>query len=224
MPSTAYRYRKRQSRLRLAGVERARNDPEARSPNAAPLRVDARWPRLLQVAVMKSALLIGLMFATTACGGGIYGYTREYVAYGDEDDYLDDAVDLTYEEVRRNPGDFSGTLLGWFGTVTSIEVLSDGMIRAHLSFRTHRERHLCADELESSCRVTVAEREGGPFSAIINPRSSLDPIVAGSLLRVYGSPNGEENAGGGPILEGQWYRHWPRGTFRTSGDAAFMRR
>ena len=173
-------------------------------------------------------LVSGLLFV--GCGGGQYGFDRHYSPYGDEDDYYDRASPLSYEEVRRDPADFTETLLGWFGIVQDAPEIDaeTGQATVHLNFRTHRQRHLCRTEHADSCRVTVSERQGGSFSAVVQvrveDRAGAERINVGSLMRVYGSPTVDFNDEGGPILEAVHYRHWPRGTYVTTGHAGVMRR
>lgn len=162
------------------------------------------------------------------CGaGGKYGFAREYHPLSAEKSYYEDATDVSYEDVRRDPNDYRGTLLGWFGVVTSVEVNGTHAM-AHMSYRTHQDRHLCGDETSGSCRVTVSDRQGGPFSATLELRSEdvsgRDRLWTGSLLKIYGSPTGSFDSDGGPILQTRWYRHWPRGTYVTTGAAGSMRR
>lgn len=174
-----------------------------------------------------SILALGVCFA--GCGGGSYGFTREYVTLSDEDDYAEQATEVSYEEVKRDPASFRSQTIGWFGVVTAVELdAATGQARVAMSQRIHQDRHLCADERESSCRVTVSERANGPFTAVVTlrpeDRDGEGHVWLGSLLKVYGSPNGEFDAEGGPVITTRYYRHWPRGTYVTTGDRNRMRR
>jgi hypothetical protein len=177
-------------------------------------------------------VISALVFVTIAagCGGGQYGYARYYAPYGAEDDFLDRAEPLSYEEVRRDPADFQDTLVGWFGIVQSEPEIdpATGQATVVLNFRAHQNRHLCRTEHEDSCRVTVSERPGGSFSARLvvreADREGAERLNVGSLLRVYGTATLDFNDEGGPILETQHYRHWPRGTYVNTGHAGVMRR
>jgi hypothetical protein len=168
--------------------------------------------------------------ALTACGGaGPYGFARTYEPVSAEEPYLEEATYVGYEELRRDPEDYRSTTVGWFGVVTDFEeVEGSDRTKVHMTFRTHQDRHLCSDEFDSSCRVTVSEHEGGPFTAIVSVRpehrSGRQRLWQGSLLKVYGSPTGDFDDRGGPILEADWYRHWPRGKYVTTGARAVMRR
>jgi len=174
-------------------------------------------------------LLIALALGPClGCGGaGQYGYAREYEPLSEEDDFIEAEEHVTYEDVRRDPADFRSSQLGWFGVVTDLDTSGD-RARVHLEHRIHQERHLCADEYDSSCRVTVSERAGGPFTAVVDlrpeDRGGQDRLWVGSLVKVYGSPTGEFDEDGGPVIDARWYRHWPRGKYVTTGAAASMRR
>ncbi len=171
-----------------------------------------------------------MLLLVAGCGGaGPYGFAREYVALGAEEQYAEAASGLSYEEVRRDPADFQSTLLGWFGIVTSVEPQGDGTALVRMTYRTLSARNLCADERDSSCRVTVSERAGGPFTAIVRLSSAEltgnERVWAGSLLKIYGNPTGElDPETGGPILRAVFHRHWPHGKYVTTGARAVMRR
>lgn len=172
-----------------------------------------------------------LAFGAGACGGGgRYGYAREYANLPAEERYARQADnDAIYDEVRRMPDRFSNRMISWFGIVTSVESAGGGLSRVALQQRTHRERHLCEDETEGSCRVTISEQDGGPFTALVRlaPEDTVgeNRVSAGALMRVYGTiAPGEYDAQGGPVLRAQYYREWPRGQFVTTAAAANWRR
>ncbi len=172
-------------------------------------------------------VLLGLALLG-GCGGGQYGFSQTYTTLSDEDDFAEGAQEAGYEDVKRDPAGFRSQNLGWFGVVTSVESAPGGASLVHLTHRVHQERHLCADETSDSCRVTVAERTGGPWSAVLTIREEdrvgRDKLAAGSLLKVYGSPTGDFDADGGPVLTARYYRHWPRGAYVTTADRNRMRR
>lgn len=164
----------------------------------------------------------------SACGaGGDYGYSREYSPLGDEEDFMEQATPVTYEEVRRDPADYRNVTVGWFGIVTGVSD-EGGTTTVALDHRTHRDRHLCRDETDGSCRVTISDRSGGPFSTLValrpEDRDGEARLWVGSLVKVYGSPTGDFDADGGPMIQASYYRHWPRGTYVTTGAAGSMRR
>lgn len=182
----------------------------------------------------RSAWIVGSLILASAlgggCGGGRYGYARTYTYLPGEEQYARRASEeAIYDEVRRMPDRFANRTISWFGTVTNVEARPNGDARISMQLRTHQERHLCEDETEGSCRVTVSDQAGGPFTAIVrlSPEDTTgeNRVQPLSLLRVYGTlVPGEYDAEGGPILRAQYYRHWPRGQYVTTAAAANWRR
>ncbi len=173
-------------------------------------------------------LLVLSLLTLTACGGNPYGYAPEYQTLSDEEPYAERATELSYEEVRRDPEGYRDRTLGWFGTVNTFKHEGQGRARISMSLRFHQERHLCGGPTDDTCRVTVSERKGGPFTAIIALRdedaTGSARLNVGSLVRVYGHVNGDLDDEGGPIVIGDYYRYWPNGAFVTTAPASNMRR
>lgn len=172
-------------------------------------------------------VLLGMI---AGCGGNRFGYGRSYTAYGNEAQFLQREVDLSYEEVRRFPDRHAEALLGWFGVVTEIAELNRGTGEARLTleYRRHQERHLCTDERSDSCRVTVTQRGIGPFQVLItvDPQDLVDGterLWTGSLLKIYGHVSDAGSEETGPIIQVEHYRHFPHGTFVTTAAAGSMR-
>lgn len=157
-----------------------------------------------------------------------YGYGRQYSPLDAEEPYYERAIDVSYEDIRRDPSAFSGRMVGWFGVVKSAQRSPNGDVTLTLDLRFHQPRHLCMDQFESSCRVTISDRDGGPFTTTIRLRPEdevgSERLNVGSLVRVYGSPTGEFDARGGPVIRAQYYRHWPHGAYVTTAGAGAMRR
>jgi hypothetical protein len=173
--------------------------------------------------------IIAFTILAAACGGPQYGYARTYEPLSDEEVFHQKAETVSYEELRRDPNAYVRRLIGWFGVVTEAKTdPATGETRAAMELRFHQKRHLCADQFESSCRVTVSERSAGPFTAVVKLRpedkEGKDRVYRGSLLKVYGSPDGDFDDEGGPIIRAQYYRHWPRGTYVTTASTGVMRR
>lgn len=145
-----------------------------------------------------------------------------------EKGHLEKAQQRPYEQVKADPYQFKNTKIAWFGVVTSIDELPDGRSELQLSFRAHQARHLCRDEFEDSCRVTVSERSPGSFVARLKlseaEKTGKDRVWLGSLLKVYGTPTGDYDEHGDPVLEVSYYRHWPRGYYVTTAQRGAMRR
>jgi hypothetical protein len=179
-----------------------------------------------------SLLLLSLLAALGACAGSNpYGHAREYLPASDEQSYYERAHDVSYEEVRRDPQGYSHELVGWFGVVEKLDKTPSGDTKLALDLRFHQPRHLCSDQFEDSCRVTISKRAGGPFSTTVklsadqlNGFGSSDRLNVGSLVKVYGNPSGELDDRGGPVLKTLWYRYWPHGAFVTTTGIATMRR
>ncbi|MDD9934566.1 MAG: hypothetical protein OXT09_13235 [Myxococcales bacterium] len=177
---------------------------------------------------MRTPIPILVMLAY-GCGGNPYGYAPEYAPLDDEEPYFEQGQAHSYEEVRRNPSAYSSQTIAWFGVVNDVQARGKGgEAQVSLTLHFHQQRHLCADQFDSSCRVTISQKKGGPFSAVLTlrpeDRAGRDRVYSGSLLKIYGNPTAEYDEEGGPILETAYYRHWPRGTYVTTGRAINMRR
>ena len=180
-----------------------------------------------------TAVLPGLIFLGLLAGGcasaGRYGYARTYVPLDDEATWATRAEEPVYDEVRRAPEPYRGRVVSFFGIVRAVGREGGGPWRLGLQVRIHQERHLCEEDTENSCRVTVSARDGGPFTAVVALRAEdLDGenrLQTNSLVRVFGTVTpGEYDADGGPVVQVQYYRHWPRGQYVTTASAELMRR
>ena len=179
------------------------------------------------MARMGSALL--LLWAAVGCGGNIYGYGRYYIPLDEEDSYAASALEPPYTDVVRDPGGFADQTIGWFGVVREVVRQDDGTVLVRMSQRPHVERHLCSARSDDSCRVTVSERDAGPFSVRMRLHAGADSegenrIQWESLLKIYGRPSGDYDSTGGPLLTVDFYRHWPRGQYVDTTASAIMRR
>lgn len=175
--------------------------------------------------------LVAMTLAATGCAGaGRYGYARTYAPLSDEEGWIArSSNDAVYDEVRRMPEQYRGQTLSFFGVVTGVQAGEQGQTRVALQIRTHQERHLCEDETDRSCRVTVSERDGGPFTAVLTLRpedtTGENRVQVFSLMRVFGTlVQGEYDDQGGAVIRGEFYRHWPRGEYVTTGASSAMRR
>jgi hypothetical protein len=179
---------------------------------------------------MRIWIIVALTALLGGCySGGQYSYDRSYRPLGAEEALYERAQEAVFHDVRTNPADFEGQLIGWFGVVEEIEPdAAAGPTTVRMSFRTHQERHLCSSEERETCRVTVSQASSGSFSARIPLRpedaTGQHRVQLGSLLRVYCAVTGEFDAEGGPLLECEWYRHWPRGQWVHTGMRSEMRR
>lgn len=174
---------------------------------------------------------LALALTVAGCGGNQYGYSRTYEAYGEEGPYLEREVELSYEDVRRFPDRHAESLIGWFGTVTEIRELDreTGEAQITMAYRRHQTRHLCSDETSGSCRVTISQRSVGPFEVLMTVRAEdiaegPHRLWTGSLVKIYGHVMDAGTEETGPVLQVQHYRHFPHGTFVTTGASGSMRR
>jgi hypothetical protein len=167
--------------------------------------------------------------ALAGCGGsGPYGFSRTYDPLIGEKKHLERAQELPYEQVKATPYEYRATEIAWFGVVSALSELPDKRTQARLAFHVHQARHLCRDEYEDSCRVTVSESSPGDFSARLllpeSQNSGKERVWVGSLLKVYGKPTGDFDEQGDPVIEVTYFRHWPRGYYVTTAQRAAMRR
>jgi hypothetical protein len=173
-------------------------------------------------------LLVAFACCALGCGGGSYGHTRTYEPLISEKPHFDRAQELSYEQVKRAPYDYKATQIAWFGVVEKIEALPDGRTALRLGFRTHQARHLCKDEYQDSCRVTVSQTSSGPFVARLQlsdaEKNTDQRVWVGSLMKLYGTPTGDYDEHGDPVLEVSYHRHWPRGTYVTTAQRRAMKR
>jgi hypothetical protein len=142
--------------------------------------------------------------------------------------HFEQAQQRPYEEIKAAPYDYRNTEIAWFGVVTEIAELADRRSQLRLSFRVHQARHLCRDEFQDSCRVTVSEQSPGDFTARLKLREGekdgQERVWIGSLLVVYGKPTGDYDDRGDPVIEATFHRHWPRGYYVTTAQRGAMRR
>lgn len=172
--------------------------------------------------------MVFLALAAGCYNAGPYGYDRGYVALRPERPYLERAQEAVYNEVRTDPEDFQGQLVSWFGEVEEIGAADGGGYQVRMGFRSHRERHLCAEQERQTCRLTVSQASSGSFTAVVQLRpedeQGRNRVAPGSLLRVYCLVTSEYDAEGGPLLRCEYYRHWPRGQWVHTGMRGQMRR
>ncbi len=165
-----------------------------------------------------------------ACSSaGPYGYSRAYSANDDEEAAVENASEYDPVMAQREPDTWKKQKIMLFGIVTSRKEGPGGAAYLTLSMRTLAERNLCDDFDEETCRVTVGDHEHVVVHALAKLKGDDQlgkfSVGAGSLVRVVGKLSDNVDPDDGmPVLEAQFYRHWPRGYFVTSADASHMRR
>ncbi|NOY91736.1 MAG: hypothetical protein GXP55_11120 [Deltaproteobacteria bacterium] len=168
--------------------------------------------------------------ALSACGGaGPYGHAHTYAPLGPEEARLEAVTPISFEEVKRDPQGFAGQTLSFFGVVRHVSTDAEShQTTLRVDFRVLQPRNLCSDERSNSCRVTVSERSGGEFSALVSlrPGDERGPnrLWIGSLVRIYGTPTGDLDEEGGPVMQVSYYRYWPRSQYVTTAASGRMRR
>lgn len=170
-----------------------------------------------------------LFLLVSGCAGpGHYGFARTYSPLASEQRHFEEARQLNYVDLVREPNAYQDTEIGWFGVVTGLQELPEGRTRLLLTLRTHQTRHLCTDDSRTSCRVTVSDAPLGVFAADLTlterERAGQDRVWIGSLLKIYGTPSGEYSKETGPVLDVVYHRHWPRGYYVTTAARSKMRR
>ncbi len=172
---------------------------------------------------------LALLLVVGCHSAGPYGYSRVYSPLDEEERATTDAKELDPVMMERIRDEWKKSKVHVFGVVKSRRDAPGGGAYLTLGMRSLAPRNLCDDADEDSCRVTVSEREHAVVHAVVRLTGGDDlgsvSVRPGSLLRVVGSLGDEADAtDGGPVIRAQYYRHWPRGQFATSGDSEHMRR
>lgn len=145
-----------------------------------------------------------------------------------EKSHFENAQELPYEQVKTSPYEYKDKEIAWFGVVENLSDLADGQTLLTIAVRAHQARHLCKDEYEDSCRVTVSQTSTGKFVTRLalkkDEKSGKERIWVGSLLKVYGHTTGDFDENGDPVIATTYYRHWPRGTYVTTAQREAMTR
>jgi hypothetical protein len=180
---------------------------------------------------MLDRLSLGLLGLTLfACSSaGPYGYSKTYSPHDDEEDAVANATEYDPIMVQREPDTWKKQKVMLFGIVTSRKEGNGGAAYLTLSMRTLANRNLCDDFDEETCRVTVSDKEHAVVHALAKLKGDDQlgklSVGAGSLLRVVGKLSDDVDGDDGmPVLEVQYYRHWPRDYFVTSASSSHMRR
>jgi hypothetical protein len=192
------------------------------------------------VRVLAATVCFGVGAMIVGCGPGPWGFAKYYVPTDEEATYDVRSKEYTYGAITANPEDYQDRLIAWFGVIEKVTPAEDGRWLVRFSYHQHRDRHLCADETSSSCRVTVNFKSSGGFSVLLDLRPEdlvpgLDKVQPGTLMRVFGkvlcaaNEETEEiecryDEKGGVLMEGVWYRQWPRRNYLTTRAAESMRR
>jgi hypothetical protein len=175
---------------------------------------------------MRSCLL-ALLFVTGCGSAGPYGFSRTYSPLDAEEDAAEGAKEYDPVMAERDKAEWKKTKVSLFGIVNKRAVGPGGMAYVTLSVRTLEVRNLCEELDETTCRVTVGEREFAIVHALLklSPGDDLGEksLNRGSLVRVLGKLTDEvDPEDGTPVLKAEYYRHWPRNFFVTTASRPDM--
>lgn len=192
-----------------------------------------------QPLAIRAVQTLAAAFLLSACGAGPFGFSRYYVPTKEEVVYEKQATEYNYGEISTKPEEYKDRMIAWFGIVEKVTPTDDERFMVRLSQQQHKERHLCSGDGSSSCRVTVHFKSHGSFSVLIALKEEdlipgIDRIQPGTLMRVFGklkcrkNQNGQTSCDrddrGTVMLNGVYYRQWPRRYYVTTRAAADMRR
>lgn len=171
------------------------------------------------------------LFACTvaACSSpGQYGYSRVYSQLDAEEKATEGARPYDPVMSKRAPEEWKRAKVALFGVVKARRDVAGGATDLTLGMRTLAPRNLCDDADESSCRVTVSDREHATVHALVRLASGDDigklSVQIGSLVRVVGALSNDAAEDGNVVVHAEYYRQWPRGQYVTTGDSEHMRR
>jgi hypothetical protein len=178
---------------------------------------------------MSPRILFAALFVACACSSaGPYGYSREYSPLDEEEELLDGSRELDPVQIERDPETWKKGRISVFGVVKERKQGPGGATDLTLSMRSLATRNLCDSRDESTCRVTISEREHAIVHAIAALKGDDDlgrkAVMPGSLVRVIGRlAQGVDTKDGSYVLQAQYLRHWPRDEYVTMGERDYMR-
>lgn len=180
---------------------------------------------------MKGLYASCVAFATMMVGchaAGAYGHSMKYVPLDAEERALVGAREFDPVMAQRAPQDWVKKPVSLFGVVSSREDAGDNTVLT-LTMRRLEGRNLCDDASdEDSCRVTVSDRDFGVIRVRLTLASQDNrgerAVGLRSLVRVVGQfEDTSAITETSPILQGSYYRHFPRVEYVTRASSASMR-
>ena len=174
-------------------------------------------------------LVLGFISISACHSAGPYGFARQYTPTDEETAALKGSEEYDPVMARRFAHEWRKKRTSFFGIVTQRSQGASGATQVRLSVRKLAPRNLCDSSDESSCRVTVSDREHAIVHVQLQLKGEDDvgklSVGTGSLLRVVGKLGDRvDESDGGPIFRAVYYRHYPRNYFVTTKDRATMRR
>jgi hypothetical protein len=187
-------------------------------------------PRPRRAPGARAAWTLCVALLGAGCGSaGPYGYAKTYSPLDAEDEAAESAKDYDPVMASRSPQAWKGVDVSVFGVVSARNQGPGGKTDVTLSVRTLEPRNLCDSSDESTCRVTVSDREHAVVHALLKLRPDdtigEKSVGVGSLVRVIG-PIADEvsTTDGQKIIDASYYRHWPRNHFVTTAARSYMKR
>jgi len=172
-----------------------------------------------------------LLMACTLAGcssPGMYGYSRTYSPLDAEEKAAQGAREYDPVMAKRVPDEWKKSKVLLFGVVKARKDVAGAGTDLTVGMRALADRNLCDDADESSCRVTVSNREHATLHVLARLEKGDDigkfSVQIGSLLRVVGHLADDGAEDGNVVVRADYYRHWPRGEFVTTADSEHMRR
>src|SRR6185436_780588 len=137
------------------------------------------------------------------------------------------ATDYDPVMVKRQPELWQAKKVSVFGVVVKREDRA-GKGYLTLSVRVPEQRNAYETNQEDSCRTTVSDHEYDKVHATVafaTPEDQVgaESIGSGSLVRVIGKLGPADTADGLQVVGASYYRHWPRGYFRTTRAKEVLR-
>ncbi len=179
--------------------------------------------------------LPSILFASLACGlagcggAGPYGFAANYASTSDEDSASKGAREYDPVMAAREPVALRKSKSALFGVVTSRSPGPGGAAYLTVGVRKLETRNLCSNANdESTCRVTVSDREFGVVHVLTALRGDDDlgehSVGVGSLVRAVGVFGEDvDPSDGAPVMRAGFTRHWPRNAYVTRASADLMR-
>jgi hypothetical protein len=178
---------------------------------------------------MRSARVLAALLTVACSSAGPYGFSRVYEPQDEEETALENTTEYDPVMVQRRHHEWKNKKVTLFGIVKSRREGPSGAAHVTLSMRALSNRNLCEDAEESTCRVTVSDREHGTVHALVKLTSDDDigkeRVTVGSLLRLVGQVTDTvDQTDGMPVLRVTYYRHWPYRKYVTTAASSYMLR
>jgi hypothetical protein len=158
---------------------------------------------------------------------GPYGHSVEYAPLDEEEDAIENAVEYDPVMAVRDPDTWKQRKVSAFGIVEHRGGGAGDQTLLRISIRSLAERNLCDEDGEHTCRVTVSERGHGVLESLVklSPDDDLgrQRVAQKSLVRVVGTLD-YSSGPNQPVLQAQYYRHWPRDEYVTTAARSYMLR